>query len=76
MSRPKSDKTKSDRVRKPLDVTPILVRPSTLAQRTDTTEGWWRQLHARGDGPTRIRVGRLCLYDLDEAVQWLKRNAA
>ncbi|MBK8593991.1 MAG: hypothetical protein IPN83_00065 [Holophagales bacterium] len=76
MSRPKSDKTKSDRARKPLTVTPTFVRRPTLAQLTDTTEGWWRQLAERGDGPPVIRIGRVRLYDFAQATEWLRRNAA
>lgn len=75
MSRPKSDKTKRDRARKPLDASQDFVRRPTLARLTDTTEGWWRTLEAHGTGPSVIRIGKICLYEKAEALDWLRRNA-
>lgn len=62
------------RAKKPLDIPPVLVRRPTLARALDITEGFIRALNDRGDGPIPIRVGKVVLYDFNEAVQWFKRN--
>ena len=74
MSRPKNPSNPRDRSRKPIDITPVLVRRTTLARAVDCTEGWIRQLNDKGDGPVPIRIGKVTLYDLNEAIQWFKRN--
>lgn len=76
MPRPKSERTKRDRSRQPDDGPRPFIRRPTLARETDTTEGWWRLLESRGDGPRVIRIGRLVLYDREEAFAWLRRNAS
>lgn len=74
MSRPKRTNA-PDRRRKPADVPIVFVRRTELARATGTTEGWWRQLADRGDGPPIVRIGRVCLYELAPSLEWLRRNA-
>ena len=74
MSRPRRPNAK-DRSRKPAEVPVVFVRRTELARATGTTEGWWRQLADRGDGPPVVRIGRVCLYELNPSLEWLRRNA-
>ena len=74
MPRPRKHGAK-DRSRPQVSEAPSFIRRPTLARLTDTTEGWWRQLESRGTGPRVIRVGRVALYDREEAFTWLRRNA-
>ncbi|MHB8799745.1 MAG: hypothetical protein ACYDBY_14895 [Thermoanaerobaculia bacterium] len=53
----------------------IFIRRPALAEETDTSEGWWRWLEKNCLGPKVIRVGRVCLYDREEALAWLRRHA-
>ena len=74
MSRPKRPNAK-DRSRRPAEVPVVFVRRNDLARITSTTEGWWRQLADRGDGPPIVIKGRVRLYELAPALEWLRRNA-
>ena len=75
MPRPRLNPNAKDRSRKPADIAPVFVRRNDLARITSTTEGWWRQLADRGDGPPIVRIGRVCLYELNPALEWVRRNA-
>lgn len=35
----------------------------------------WQQLRARGTGPRWFKIGRRCVYRLDEVRAWIERHA-
>ena len=35
----------------------------------------WQQLRARGTGPRWFKIGRRCLYRLDEVRAWIERHS-
>lgn len=77
MPRPKSDQTKRDRSRKPLDVEPVFGTRADLARITRLSDGTIRNMEIRGIGPRPIRVEgtRVRLYDLNAWVEYLRRCA-
>lgn len=78
MPRPKGPNTTRDRSRKPVDISPVLVRRPTLARALDLTEGTIRNFELRGIGPKPIRLegSRIVLHDLNEWISYLRRCAA
>lgn len=63
------------RVRPKYDGVPAFVRRPELAKLTSTTEGWWRALHKRGEGPPVVTIGGVRLYETQVALDWLRRHA-
>lgn len=77
MPRPKSDRTKRDRSRQPLEMEPVFGTRSDLSRITRLSDGTIRNLEARGIGPRPIRVEgtTVVLYDIAAWVEYLRRCA-
>mgnify|MGYP001123040450 CR=1 FL=1 len=77
MPRPKSEKTKRDRSRQPLDLAPVFGTRADLSRVTRLSDGTIRTMEARGIGPKPIRVEgtRIVLHDINEWIAYLRRCA-
>lgn len=74
MPKPFTGASGPSRARHKYDGPPLFVRPPELARVTSTTEGFWRALRKRGEGPPVVTVGNVRLYELNAAVEFLRRN--
>jgi hypothetical protein len=54
----------------------LTVRQAVAAQLLDVSPALLRALHARGEGPTMIKVGRTRLYRIRDLERWLDAMAA
>ncbi len=54
---------------------PEYVDDRVLEQVTPIKRVTWQQLRARGTGPRWFKIGRRCLYKLDDVREWIERHA-